>query len=401
MELYYQIVSELGTHSRISSYNTQMSKHRNPLIAITALLTVISVSACSGLPALGTVGGQSIDTRVDNETARYYLVSYLSGRRTNPVLDQRIDKLYHSLPAPLPDRIELKHLSEEFSVDFAAAYFADRIASAPDNRGFREIFGESRRAYTQRRLIPPAAVAEYDVMFVPTYLYKRLPVLGSDLAAPRKALEKAGVPVYFVETVEDGAIETNAEIVAAAVAARISSGRRLILVSASKSGSEVALALTQLGPAKTRHVAGWINAVGALQGTPLADERALTDLERLVGAVDAAGIESLTTERSRRRFSGFQVPDHILIVNYFGIPLSGDLSTWSRQGFTSLSKYGPNDGILLLADLIYPGGISVAELGLDHFLLDRDSESATVGLVGAMIRWLAQSPVKFLPVSNR
>jgi len=378
-----------------------MSKHRNPLIAITAIIAVISLSACSGLPVHGSVAGQSVDTRVDAETARYYLVSYLSGRRTNPALDQRIDRLYRAPSAPLPDRVELKRLSEEFSVDFAAAYFADRIGGAPDNRRFREIFAESRRAYAQRRLIPPAAVAEYDVMFVPTYLYKRLPVLGSDLAVPRKALEKAGVPVYFVETVEDGAIETNAEIVAAAIAARISGGRRLIIISASKSGSEVALALTQLGPAKTRHVAGWINAVGALQGTPLADDRALTDLESLVGAVDAAGIESLTTERSRRRFIGFQVPDHILIVNYLGIPLSGDLSSWARQGFKTLSKHGPNDGILLLADLIYPGAISVAELGLDHFLLDRDSDSATVGLVAGMIRWLAQSPAKFLPVSNR
>lgn len=375
-----------------------MSKHHN---AILAIIAVISLSACSGLRVRGDVGGQSVKTRVDAEVARYYLVTYLSGRRTNPALDQRIAKLYQNPSGPLPDRVELKRLSEEFSVDFAAVYFADRVASAADNRRFREIFGESRRAFARRRLIPPAAVAEYDVMFVPTYLYKRLPVMGSDFAVPKKALEKAGVPVHFVETVEDGAIETNAEIVAAAIAARASSGRRLILISASKSGSEVALALTRLGAAQTRHVAGWINAVGALQGTPLADERALTRVERLVGTVDAAGVESLTTERSRRRFRGFRVSDHILVVNYFGVPLSGDLSSWARPSFRPLSRHGPNDGILLLADMIFPRGISVAELGLDHYLLDRDIDATTMGLVAAMVQWMAPSPAKLAPVSNR
>lgn len=369
--------------------------------AILAMLALVGLSACAGLPVRGSVGGQIIDTRVDAEVARYYLASYLSGRRADPVLDRRIAELYHDPSAPLPGRVELKRLSEEFSIDFAAAYFADRVASVPDNRRFRVIFGERRRAFAQGRAVLPAAAAEYEVMFVPTYLYKRVRLIGSDLAVPKKALEKAGIPVHFVETVEDGAVETNAEIVAAAIAARSSRGRRLILVTASKSGPEVALALTHLGPARARHVTGWINAVGALQGTPLADERALSEAESLTGAVDPAGMESLMTERSRRRFSGFRVPEHIMVVNYFGVPLSGDLSSWSRAGFRPLSKHGPNDGILLLADMIFPGGISVAELGLDHFLLDRDIDAAAVGLVAAMIQWMAPTPARLAPVSDR
>ena len=54
------------------------------------MLTMISLAACAGLPVHGRVGGQSFDTRVDAEVAQYYLANYLSGRRTDPVLDQRI-----------------------------------------------------------------------------------------------------------------------------------------------------------------------------------------------------------------------------------------------------------------------------------------------------------------------
>jgi hypothetical protein len=361
---------------------------------------VALLTACAGLPVRGRVGEQAIDTRVDSEVARYYLANYLSGRVSDARLDEHIAALYRKPSGSLPDRAELKRLSEEFSPDFAAAYFADRIGRVPENRRFGETFGEFRRAFTQNRFILPQGASEYEVVFVPTYLYKRLPIIGSDFAVPKKAMQKAGIAVHFVETIEDGAVETNAEIVATAIAARERSGRRLILISASKSGPEVALALTQMGVARTRHVAAWINVVGALQGTPLADERVLSDVEDLVGTVDSAGVESLMTERSRRRFAGFHVPDHIVIVNYFGIPFSGSVSSWARPSFGPLSKYGPNDGILLLADMVFPGGITVTELGLDHFLLDRHIDAAAVGLVASVIAWSGPGAPKPQPVTT-
>jgi hypothetical protein len=372
-----------------------------PLHRSLVLLIALLLSACAGLPVRGNIGGQSIDTRVDAEVARYYLASYLSGQRNNPLLDGRITDAYKNGSSALPDRIELKRLSEEFSVDFAAAYLADRIIRVPENRRFRELFEENRTAFSQKRLKLPVGVPDYEVLFIPTYLYKRLPITGGDFAVPKKALQKIGLPLHFVETVEDGAVETNADIVAAAIVARARSGRRLILISASKSGPEVALALTRLGNTATRHVVAWINTVGALQGTPLTDEQLLPDVEDLVGAVDVAGMQSLMTERSRRRFQSFRLSDHILVVNYFGIPLSGSVSSWARPGFTPLSKHGPNDGILLLSDMIFPGGITVAELGLDHFLLDQNLDAATVGLVTAVMRWTEESTTRAMQVSDK
>jgi hypothetical protein len=64
-----------------------------------------------------------------------------------------------------------------------------------------------------------------------------------------------------------------------------------------------------------------------------------------------------------------------------------------------LAKHGPNDGILLLVDMIFPGALTVAELGLDHFLLDRDIGATTVGLVAALVGWIEQQAPQLLPVS--
>ena len=363
-----------------------------PLKFIPLLSAFLSLAACAGLPVRGSVGGQTIETRVDSEVARYYLETYLAGKRSDAALDERIDRVYQNADGNLPDRNDLSHLSDDFSVDFAALYLADQIARAPVNHRFRSAFNQTydytRKGLSEGRVRLPAAAADYEVLFVPTYLYKRFTFTGADFAAPRAALERVGFTCHFVETDEIGAVEANADLVIAAIRARAQSGRRLIIVSASKSGPEVALALTRLGPAETRHVAAWLNTVGALQGSPMADERLGPEIDLILGKTDAAGRESIMTARSRQRFESFRIPEHVLVVNYFGIPVSGSISFLARRGFFPMRKHGPNDGVLLLSDMIFPGGVTLAELGSDHFLLNDHLDITAVALAITVIGWL-------------
>jgi hypothetical protein len=356
---------------------------------IVLLFALVVLSACAGLPVRGSVGMQSIETRVDSEVARYYLGNYLAGEHYDASLDERIDRVYQSANGGLPDRYELKQLSDEFSVDFAALYLADQIARIPNNRRFRRAFDQAyeyaRNAFLEGRVRLPA---DYEVLVVPTYLYKRFFSVGADMAVPRAALKKAGLTCHFVETQDDGAVEANADVVAAAIRSRAQSGRRLIVLSASKSGPEVALALTKLGSAETRHVAAWINAMGALQGTPLVDDRLFPDLEIFMGKIDVAGTDSMATPRSRRRFDSFRIPEHVLVVNYFGVPVIGSVSFLARTSYLPLRKYGPNDGTVLLPDMIFPGGVTLTELGSDHFMRRKPLDIVTVALAITVIDWL-------------
>ncbi|HEX9146452.1 MAG TPA: hypothetical protein VGA09_19445 [Candidatus Binatia bacterium] len=347
---------------------------------------------CAGLPVSGTIGSQTIETRVDSEVARYFLANYLAGRHTDPLLDRRIDRVYQKPNGSLPNREVLKKLTEDFSADFAALYLADQITRVPANAWFQSAFRQAYEyaltTFPQGQMQVPGAT-DYDVLIVPTYLYKRFAFFsGADLAVPRAALQKVGFHCYFVETLDDGPVELNAEIIMAAIWARAASGRRLIVVSASKSGAEVALALTRLGSAKTRHVAAWINAVGALQGTPTVDDRLLPDFEFLTGKIDPAGTESMATGRSRQRFNSFKIPRTVFVVNYFGIPTIGSISFFGRKVYSALRKYGPNDGVLLLGDMIFPGGVTLARLGTDHIHMNDHIDIATVALVMPVLEWL-------------
>ena len=350
------------------------------------------LAACSGISVQGTIAGQRIESRVDSEIARYYVANYLAGKHNDSALDARIDQAYKQTHGSISGRADLKKLSDEFSSDFAALFFADEISRVPLNRQFRAIF-EANYAYTRdtfshKSFRLPLNAGEYDLLIVPTFLYTRANFTGADMAAPREALSQAGFHCYFVNTVDDGPIESNAEIIMAAIRAHSSIGRRLIIISASKSGPEVALALTRLGEAESGGVAAWINAVGALQGTPLIDDDALPEIEFFVGKVDKAGVESMSAKRSRKRFEMFRVPKHVLVINYFGIPLTSTVSFRARWGFYPMKKYGPNDGMVLLADMIYPGGITLAELGSDHFMMDRHLDIVSVALTTSIIRWL-------------
>lgn len=371
-----------------------MAMTRVPFQFAAIFAALLLVPACAGVPARGLVGGQTIETRVDSEAARYFLTNYLAGQRSDTALDGRIDHVYRSGDNGLPDRNRLKQLSDNFSVDFAALYFADRLARVPRNREFFRAFNRAfvyaRKASSGEGASLPSSVYSYEFLFVPGYLYRRHPMTGADLAAPRATLEQFGFTQHFIQTAEDGAVEANAEIVAAAIRARAQARRRLILVSVSKSGAEVATALTTLGSERTRHVAAWINIAGVLQGSPLADE-ALLELEDILGQVDAAGVDSLGTQRSRERFSGFRIPSHVLVVNYIGIPLTGSVSRLAQSGFLRLRAYGPNDGVSLLSDLIVPDRLTLAELGRDHFLLDEQVDVSALALALTVIDRLEQS----------
>src|SRR4029453_18054547 len=85
-------------------------------VIIILLSGLLLLTSCAGLPVRGMVAGQTIETRVDSEVARYYLGNYLAGKRSDAVLDARIDSVYQNADGSLPDRNELKQLTDNFSL---------------------------------------------------------------------------------------------------------------------------------------------------------------------------------------------------------------------------------------------------------------------------------------------
>ena len=146
-------------------------------------------------------------------------------------------------------------------------------------------------------------------------------------------MEEVGFKTFLIETDEVGTVERNAAFIADELV-RLGRGHdEIILVSTSKGGAEAALALGKLlKSGQAAKVKAWISVGGLLRGTPIAD-RALKWPRSWWNRVlffflglPAESIESLGTRRRGETFGQLTFPGHMLLVQYVGVPLSGQVS---------------------------------------------------------------------------
>ena len=80
-----------------------------------------------------------------------------------------------------------------------------------------------------------------------------------------------------------------------------------------------------------------------------------------------------------------------LVAEVFG-SASGALVTLALLSACGLAPAG-NSRHSSVSDLIVPGGLTLAELGGDHFLLDEHVDLTTAALAISVIRWLEKDDV--------
>lgn len=349
--------------------------------------------------------GRLIITTVDSPLAKYYLEHYLPGGKTRVDPDSLIENIETGAAANgLPSREYLKSLAQRHSVDFAALILWQRLLRDPANRPVQDVFArEFSRLKNHPDLngdLTPAG-PDYLIAFAPGWFYRSQPENGADFAKPRATLERAGADTTLLEIDENGTVERNAGLIAGQLRQLGRHGKKIIVVSASKAGPEVALALTELQHnGEAQPIKAWVNIGGLLRGSALADT-ALAWPTRwyvkffVIGGRSFDGIESLTTSASIARAGRTMLPPNLLVVNYVGIPLSGHVSARARTGYALLRAEGPNDGLTPILDEIADGSITIPELGLDHFYNHPDMSIKTVALARTVIRFIeagAKSP---------
>lgn len=334
----------------------------------------------------------ALRSRVDSEHAAIYLSWLLDRSAQNKkkplgALPRDLALLDREAASSTLGRDAWTDLTTSYSTDLATLLFARSILAKPENAQLQAIFTTELARLRDRT--DPRQVDATDgptVLFVPGFLYRSHPETGGDFAIPRHQLTAVGMSNRLIETDESGSVEDNAKRIAAAV--RESENQRILIVSASKGGPEVAHAVGRLlEPEETRSVVAWINIGGLLGGTPLADQALLPPRRWLVRAalwwknLRSDGIRSLRTLESRRRLADLSLPPDLPIINVVPTPLSGNLSKRAEDGYNRLRKLGPNDGLALLPDQVLPGTRTLLLLGDDHFLTRQSPRDLTLALL--------------------
>ena len=373
------------------------------IAATCALLLVACTGAGERFRASGRINGHAIDSEVDSAIAEYYLERYLTGQRGDGALDGAIAAALASYRDQPLSRDALQSLARRTSVDFATLYLIKRLSERPENAEIQLLFWRETERLARSgditatrisRCAPSASVPV--VLFAPGWFYETQPETGGDFRKQRDLLESLDIDTQLIRTVDNGTVEENAAIIAAHIRDIADSGRKIILVSASKGGPEAAHALGHvLGPAEASPVKAWINVGGILKGSPLADwaveqpKKWLTRLWFALQGYDVSeSVPSMTTMAAEERWRQETIPEHVLVVNFVGVPLSGDIVEGAELGYSVTKRVGPNDGLTPIIDEIAHGGVTVVQVGLDHYYRDPALDVKTVALALTVLRTL-------------
>ena len=352
--------------------------------------------------ALGNLPDSDLAALVDSDAARQLLAELLTRRSSGSrsAAEGMTDtRLAHFAAAGepvdiprLPDQARLRQIARETSTDYSALLFAKALTADPKSqavqaafdRYFREGSERSTAALTRPRAFP------YTLVFAPSWLHKSHPENGADFAVQRALVDRLGIPQRLLATGESDSVEANAAIIVDSIRTMGCVSGSIVIISASKSGAEAALALTGLTHAESACVAAWINIAGALHGTPLADAALRPPVKWMARSIfwlsgwswDA--LTSLATKPSRRRLEGRRLPEAITVLNIVAVPVSGSVGYQVYAGYQVLESHGPNDGVVLLADTVWPNGINLVALGADHLFLRWRDDAYVMALLRAV-----------------
>ena len=352
------------------------------------------------------IAGIDVNTTVDSALASQLLNDHGRQVPDSIAADLRKRLSCRSLD-DLPDTQSLRQISADYSTDTATALLIQCLASIPQIQQSQQLFlaelALQRNSDPQQAAFLATKADEYLVLIVPGWGYRsNAAETGSDLARPREIITMLGFENHLVEIEDTGSVESGAKMLVGALEHYLQGGKKIILVSASSGGPMVALAMNHAAIANNPRLVGWLNICGVLHGTPVIDTFLPWPRSWLLRTVafyegwKFADLLSLSRMQSKPRYAGFVPPAQLTIVNYIGIPFSGQVSDLGREFYGILKTQGPNDGLTLIPDALAPG-YTIMAVGMDHFVNnDPEINIKTAALVPVVLKLIdhgAGSPV--------
>ena len=351
-------------------------------------------------PVHTTMAGMEVDTLVDSAIASQLIND--NGRHLPAAVSADLStRLSCTSIDQLPDAQTLQGITNDYSTDTATALLIRCLATVPEIQHSQALFLSEltlrRQADPGQAAFLTAQAAEYMVLIVPGWGYQtNAPITGADLARPREIITALGFENHLVEVEDTSSVAGGAKVLIAAVNRYQHSGKKVILVSASSGGPIVALALSDPTLAANLNIVGWLNICGVLHGTPVIDRFMPFPKNLLLHAMswyegwNYSDLLSLSRAQSTPRYADFKPPAQLTIVNYIGIPFSGQVSELGQDLYGVLKEQGPNDGLTLIPEALAPG-YTIMAVGMDHFVNnDPEIEIKTAALVPVLLKLIAQ-----------
>jgi hypothetical protein len=209
----------------------------------------------------------------------------------------------------------------------------------------------------------------------PGAFYRELPRTGADGSLLRQHAADFGCQTALIPTNSTGTAAENGRIIRDWLAEH--AGERILLASLSKGAADIKAALAHPDAASAfRPVVAWLNLSGLANGSPLANWLRRPSLPGAFfralfwwKGLDFALLRQIEWGSGKILDFPLTLPPHIRLVSVAGFPLRRHWTSEVLRGFHGrIAALGPNDGLLLLADVCALPGMVYPVWGADHNL---------------------------------
>jgi len=285
------------------------------------------------------------------------------------------------------DPVTLKILNDREGTNAATAIFYHRLQKDSLNRKLYLFID----AFKKRKRIPDYRLQNYTLAFVPGMFYRDTDI-NADGRAVRALVADMGIKEELIEVSQGGTIDTNGAFICDYI--QKSKAPRIILASVSKGSADIKRAIQVCGdePFFLNKIRGWFNIGGLLRGTYLTEKYQANLMTSCVTwsyfwkkDYDYQSIRSLD-RRNRQSPLQENLPEQRFpIISVIGTPLDRYVTLRGYRNYVDLAKYGPNDGLTLLADSYEPGHLVYGFWGYDHYFKSFEDGNAIRAFVAFMI----------------
>jgi len=277
-------------------------------------------------------------------------------------------------------------------VDIAAAMFYQRLLLDSRNNSFLNFVEKKEKQFNQR--LPDYSSRGILFLLVPGMFYKDNKEIEASGNSLRKLVRRVGMKEDLVEIEQTGDVDTNAKIICKYIQNVDQSDiKGIILVSPSKGSGDIKRAIAHCGAKPYfKLVRGWFNIGGITKGSMIVDGISSNfrnyleaRLYFLFKRYNWKGLMSMRNGSNAPLAEKVNIPSFIEVVSVIGIPLFRHVSPRAKPYYTYLIRYGPSDGMVMLADAYIPGGYVYPSFRNDHYFQDPIPENRLLALLSFIV----------------
>ncbi|MCC5813779.1 MAG: hypothetical protein JJT78_03415 [Leptospira sp.] len=265
-----------------------------------------------------------------------------------------------------------KLTQETLDVDKTSALFYHRAINDPRNKKFLDYLDKKEKQLQKK--LPDFSSKKVLLAMVPGMFYKDNPEVGADGKILRDIALELGLMEELVPVEQTGTLEENSQIICDYVKNK-TDVNGIIFASVSKGSSDLKIAFKKCGHEKYfKKVRGWYNIGGINKGSHLIEEidgnwnyRWETKFYFWWRNYNYKGFLDLKAYPGGPLDFDLNLSKDILQINIIAVPQFRQVTKRAYPFYEYLIRFGPNDGMTLLADSYIEEAITYPSWRNDHY----------------------------------